>query len=219
MYRKSILSSRRTGADLIEHEFFKGKNKPNGKHHYLDIRGAMVFPSTGVFGCFTIVGLQYAQHDPSDQLELLMEFRLEELSLEKLFNRLGEATSLYRVSPVYVDFDTPTFRPLQDYCQRTNVSIDYQDAVYKDDPRVQMAMARDLLRRGKLIVPDTSEIWAELDRLDLKDLSDDLLQRFPLACCLASVIAGFSAHPPSRPVSWQESVSEFAGVKGGWMMI
>jgi hypothetical protein len=147
-----------------------------------------------------------------------MEYQLSELSLEKLFQRLSEAVALYRVSPTYLDFDASAFRSFQDFRQRTNASIGYQDIVHKDDPRVQMAMTRDLLVGGKLIVPDTSLIWAELDRLDREDVEDNsFVERFPLACCFASVIAGFRAHPPIEPIRWSDGPSQFSGVPGGWM--
>lgn len=200
MYKKSILSSRRTDRGLIEYEYYRGANKPNGKHHYHEIRGAVIWPAMGVDGCFVIVGQEHAQHDYNEVLELLLEFRLKELSLEKFFNRLNEATSLYRASPVYCDFDAPAFGPLQDFCARTNSKIDYVDSVHKDDFFVQLALTKDLVTRRKLIVPSDSEVWSELDRLDSKDLEDRFLERFALVAALASCVTGYSTHPPVKPI-------------------
>lgn len=222
MHKKRILRSRKTDARLIEYEVPKGDNKPPGKVHYSESRAELVWAGGGQGGCFTVVNSQWDRHGEVEVLELIMEHRSQELSLERLLNTLAEAYVRYKVSAVYLDFSSPIFTALQDYCTSTGTSIRYRESVYKDDFEFRVIWAKDKVTRKLLLLPSESECWQELvqkvTKADLRNLkSDELAVKFPLAHSLAGVVSSYMSRKVHPVLRWHGPSSGLVGVPGGWM--
>ena len=217
----NFIKSRKIEArDLVEFQIFRGKNKEPARRHYRSVRIGVNWPQVEQPGAFCVVGMEYEKDDPNwDRLQLLCEFKLEELFLERFFSRLVESYHLYGCDTVYLDRDDkPCFHPWQDYNYRHGSRADYTDIPYKENPFSGLALAMDLLDRGRLILPQESLTWQEADQLEYEAIDKNLGKNFPLVCALKNVVCGFSAHPPIRPMKIPSGPGSFSGIKGGWMI-
>ena len=222
MYSQQIIRSRKTDAGIVEQVFFHPKaDKNESKHYCRAVRIGLSWPKIGRPGSFVIVG---QQHDiggfPTNTLEFQMEYQLNEISLDTLFNVLTESYTLYGAEIIYFDFDeADCLQAFQGYVSESHTMIDYIDVPFKANPFASVAGVKDQIKRNLLKLPRNCEVREQALQIQPKDLEhDDWEKRFPLVPALCHVVNGFLKFPPSLPLRMPGMNFNDLSSDGGWMI-
>ena len=219
MYRCEILSARRLeDSNSVQYQIHTRHGKPPVVRNFQEVRMGVSWPSAGVSGAIVVVGMPHEPHrNPfSDTLELLAEYRYDELGLEPFFSAICEDYDVYKAARAYVDFsDEACFKPFQTFVSERDRGLRYADICYRNNPFAGISIVKDYLRNGNLQLQN-SEVRAEAGKMEINDIDDDLAKNFPLTTALKNVVSGFAANPTSQPIRLPDSIMPYS-TESGWM--
>jgi hypothetical protein len=212
------MKSRKTADGLVEQTYLNLKNEELIRH-FKSVRMGVSWPAVEVPGAFVTIGQQFSMDDPGENtLELLSEYELTGLTLEKFFNEIVEYYQLYGVEEIYLNMDEDScFLPWQEFTSKLGLTINFVDAPFKEKPFAGISTIKDLLRRNKLKLSIKSKVREQASKLELQDLNDELSQRFPLVGSLRHVISGFIKDPPRTPIRMLGGPQRYIPNGGSWM--
>ena len=212
MQNYNVVKAKKAENGIITHILDMGDGKQKTVRYY-DVRAGLSWPTVTSPGYYCILGEEYYETDRYEgakrkgNLTLLAEHEFPGISLDELFGKLTDDTSLVRCSRIFADMSDEYSGYIDSF--RTFVTgiknSGYPDqAPYADNFLLGVSRIRDWTKSGKLDIPEKTIIRSQLKGISKADLADSPETIFYAVNALRFVVGAFFKHrpinnPPFRP--------------------
>lgn len=167
---------------------------------YSDVRAGLSWPTAVSPGYYCILGEEYhekTRYEGSDhkgKLKLLSEREFSGISLNELFAKLTDDTSLLHCSRIFTDMSDEylgCIEAFRDFTLDIRSGGYISEAPYADNFMLGVSWIQDWTRTARLDIPEKSVIRSQLKRITKADLADSPETRFYAINALRFVVGAF----------------------------
>lgn len=175
---------------------------------YHDIRAGLSWPTEAAPGYYCILGEQYQDVQRFEGLErrgellLLAEHEFAGISLNELFAKLTDDTSMLECRSIYTDTEEAFRGHVEAYWEfsyKAGVKAgNLTQAPYTGNFLLGVSWIQDWAKSGLLSIPETSLVYSQLKTISKADLAESPETRFYAINALRFVVGAFHKYRPSH---------------------
>jgi hypothetical protein len=224
MKKYSVLEATKGKDGIITHKVDTGYGDPK-LFRYVRVWAGLQWPKGPTPAYYIILGLEHQERDylggkkRRGPLRFFAEFEAPSvLSLNDFFKQLTDDISKYYCTRVFThteDEYESFVQSYEDYLRDKELKSAYPDeAPYSENFNWGLAQINDWMSRGKLELPNDSEVRAQLKSISEEDLGEAPETKFLRINALRYLLGGFLKYAPEPVPDW---IFRGGRRKLGWM--
>ena len=207
----NVVEARKTKTGIITHILDAG-NSENETVRYSDVRTGLSWPTAESPGYYCILGEEYHEDNKYEgmkskgNLKLLSEHESPGISLDELFAKLTDDTSLLRCSRIFTDMSDEYdgyVESFREFVIGIKHSGYLHPAPYADNFLLGVSWIQDWTKSGKLSIPEKTIVRSQLKHITKSDLADSPEVDFYAINALRYVVAAFHKMRPNPNPVWR----------------
>ena len=178
---------------------------------YSAIRGGLSWPAGTMPAYHCIVGEGFVYFDRNEggdqrgKLHLLAEHEYSGMSIDQMFDKLTDNVVQLNCGTIYThtEEEQAAYADYQeayrDFCYKKKVSLGWLDqAPFADNFQLGIALINDLVKTGRLVLPEQSIVREQLKRISKEDLDESPENKFYAINGLRFAVAAFHKFKPVK---------------------
>ena len=201
----NVVEAQKAGNGIVTHILDMGGGETK-LVHYSDVRAGLSWPTATSPGYYCILGEEYHESNKfegmerKDNLKLLSEHESQGMSLDELFSKLTDDTSLLRCSKIFTDMsdeNTGYVESFREFVVGIKNGGYLDEAPYADNFLLGVSWIQDWTKSGKLDIPEKTIVRSQLKQITKAGIADSPETNYYAFNALRFVVGAFHKFRPN----------------------